>query len=122
DEDLDDDALLEGARMDAISVADDPVRMYLKEIGHVPLLDTNRETWLSTEIAAERLVEHLTDKLCGRRSPDDTGLPAPADIVVAAYETLRKNWNDVIKAAQQLKAEPPDFTALVNEVQYVNDA
>jgi RNA polymerase primary sigma factor len=122
DEDLDEDALLEGARMDSISVADDPVRMYLKEIGHVPLLDTNRETWLSTEIAAERLVEQLTDKLCGRRRPDDNRLPEPTEIVAAAYETLRKNWGEVVKGAQQYKVEPPDFKALVNEVQYVKDA
>jgi len=122
DLDLDEDALLEGARLDSISVADDPVRMYLKEIGQVPLLDTNRETWLSTEIAAERLVEQLIDKLCGRKRPEDVGLPAPADIVVAAYEYLRKNWADVVKSAPQFKVEPPDFRALINEVQYVNDA
>ena len=122
DLDLDEDALLEGARMDSISVADDPVRMYLKEIGQVPLLDTNRETWLSTEIAAERLVEQIIDKLCGRKRTEDIGLPAPTDIVVAAYEYLRKNWADVVKSAPQFKVEPPDFRALINEVQYVNDA
>jgi RNA polymerase primary sigma factor len=122
DLDLDEDSLLEGARLDSISVADDPVRMYLKEIGQVPLLDTNRETWLSTEIAAERLVEQLIDKLCGRKRPEDTSLPAPVELVVAAYEYLRKNWADVVKAVPQFKVEPPDFRALVNEVQYVNDA
>ena len=122
DLDLDEDALLEGARLDSISVADDPVRMYLKEIGQVPLLDTNRETWLSTEIAAERLVEQIIDKLCGRKRTEDVSLPAPVDIVVAAYEYLRKNWADVVKSAPQFKVEPPDFRALINEVQYVNDA
>ena len=36
-EELDDGALEEGARLDSFALADDPVRMYLKEIGQVPL-------------------------------------------------------------------------------------
>jgi len=46
-----------------ISMSDDPVRMYLKEIGQVPLLNTNREMWLSTQIAAEQHLEALRDEL-----------------------------------------------------------
>jgi RNA polymerase primary sigma factor len=39
-EDIDDDELLaESMRLDSAALADDPVRMYLKEIGQVPLLD-----------------------------------------------------------------------------------
>src|SRR5690606_30716249 len=122
EEDLEDDSLFENGRLDSISVADDPVRMYLKEIGQVPLLDTNRETWLSTQIATEWLVEHLTDKLAGRNRDDDKGLPEPAEIVIAAYEYMRKNWQDVLKSARQFKVDPPDFRALLDEVRYVNDA
>lgn len=46
-----------------IPMSDDPVRMYLKEIGQVPLLNTNREMWLSTQIAAEQHLEALRDEL-----------------------------------------------------------
>jgi RNA polymerase primary sigma factor len=73
-EDLDENLLEEGARLDSFALADDPVRMYLKEIGQVPLLDTNRETWLSAQIAAERLLEHLTDKLSNPQKGE--GLPS----------------------------------------------
>ena len=31
---------------DNLAPSDDPVRMYLKEIGQVPLLDSNREMWV----------------------------------------------------------------------------
>src|SRR5260221_2238037 len=41
----------EDSRVDTIGLADDPVRMYLKEIGQVQLLDPNRETWLSSQMA-----------------------------------------------------------------------
>ena len=40
--------------LDSLPPSDDPVKMYLKEIGQVPLLDSNREMWLSTQIAAEK--------------------------------------------------------------------
>src|SRR5690606_37843249 len=40
DEDGDDDDLVS---LDSAALSDDPVRMYLKEIGQVPLLDSNRE-------------------------------------------------------------------------------
>ena len=43
----------EGLESDAVSLtelADDPVRMYLKEIGQTPLLDADREIWLSARI------------------------------------------------------------------------
>jgi len=46
-DDLDEDHLYNESRAESFASADDSVRMYLKEIGQVPLLDTNRETWLS---------------------------------------------------------------------------
>src|SRR5579862_3871258 len=69
-EDLDDDSLAESARIDTFALADDPVRMYLKEIGQVPLLDTNRETWLSVQIAAERMLETEKDHLSQKEGSD----------------------------------------------------
>ena len=45
----------EGLESDAASLtelADDPVRMYLKEIGQTPLLDADREIWLSARMMA----------------------------------------------------------------------
>ena len=59
DEEFDEEELIsESISLDAAALADDPVRMYLKEIGQVPLLNTNRETWLSTQVAAEQLLQN----------------------------------------------------------------
>src|SRR5579859_3117869 len=44
---------------DEFVLSDDPVRMYLKEIGQVPLLDHNHETWLASQIAAFTLLNDL---------------------------------------------------------------
>ncbi|KAB2857761.1 MAG: hypothetical protein F9K46_12565, partial [Anaerolineae bacterium] len=48
---------------DLLALADDPVRMYLKEIGQVELLDSNRETWLSVQITAVMFLNRLVDTL-----------------------------------------------------------
>src|SRR5664279_2260070 len=116
-EDLDDDLLLGGsARLDSFALADDPVRMYLKEIGQVPLLDTNRETWLSIQIAAERMLDAEIDRL------SRNGLPEPPDTVQAIYAEVKKNWEAVLTQAKVFKLEPPSLKAIIDEVQSLTEA
>jgi RNA polymerase primary sigma factor len=119
--DIDEDSLLETARMDAFALADDPVRMYLKEIGQVPLLDSNRETWLSTQIAAERLIQTLTDALCAQQRPPDKPLPDYQEITEAAFAHLKRHWEAVLKMASGFKIEPPQLKAVISEMQGVTD-
>jgi RNA polymerase primary sigma factor len=120
-DEIDEDALLESTRLDAFSLADDPVRMYLKEIGQVPLLDSNRETWLSTQIAAERLIQTLMDELCSQPRPANRQLPDLTEITQAAYRHFKRHWEDVQKAAQSLKVPAPELKAVIAEIQHVID-
>jgi RNA polymerase primary sigma factor len=109
-----------GGRLD-YSLADDPVRMYLKEIGQVPLLDTNRETWLSAQMASERLVENLKDTL---PHPDDDAVIEGAravELIEATWEFLRRAWADTLKAAAALGVAAPDLRRIVDEVQYTTE-
>jgi RNA polymerase primary sigma factor len=124
DDDEDEETLArEAARLDAASLADDPVRMYLKEIGQVPLLNTNREIWLSTQIAAENLVQELFDHLSrlDKNGEKRSGLPKLADVVVVAYDHVQERWEKVLEVAEQYKVEPPDMRELIDEVQKIND-
>jgi RNA polymerase primary sigma factor len=41
----------------AFAMTDDPVKLYLREIGHIDLLDSDHEFWLSARMKAQRLVE-----------------------------------------------------------------
>ena len=43
----------------AIEIGEDPVRLYLREIGRIDLLDSDQELWLATCMEAERRVELL---------------------------------------------------------------
>ncbi|MCC6617020.1 MAG: RNA polymerase sigma factor RpoD [Anaerolineae bacterium] len=120
-DDMDSEALMESTRIDAFTLADDPVRMYLKEIGQVPLLDSNRETWLSTQIAAERLLQTLTDALCSQPRPADNPLPTVSEISRAAYLHFKQHWDSVLARAQGFKVAPPQLKELMAEVQHVTD-
>ena len=122
-EDLDDDDLLnDNLALDTANLADDPVRMYLKEIGQVPLLDTNRETWISTQIAAAQLLQALIDTLSGDAQPEETSeAPDPAAVVALAFQHIRRNWEEVEDGAQAFGVSQPNFLALVEEFMRVAD-
>lgn len=121
DDDDDDD---EEEDLSGLTPADDPVRMYLKEIGQVPLLNTNREMWLSAQIASEHLLNQLTDELASldrvqnEANGDAPGLPSPVDIVRHAYQYLSQEWQSSEELAGQFEdvdaAELRDF---IDEVQ-----
>jgi RNA polymerase primary sigma factor len=118
-DDLDDDLLLgESARLDTFALADDPVRMYLKEIGQVPLLDTNRETWLSVQIAAEQMLENIADKLSQKHG---VGVAEPHEIVETVYGEVKRNWEEVVNRAKNFKIDPPSLKAIIDEVQALTD-
>lgn len=128
DEDEDDDSFEGDADDDDdevsiyenLPLSDDPVRMYLKEIGQVPLLDTNREMWLSTQIAAEQHLQDIIDELTSVKNPQAVKtLPNALDIERLSYRKMRENWTALNKSIQAFKVESPDFRKVVDEVQSV---
>jgi RNA polymerase primary sigma factor len=116
--DFEDGFGVEGGRQDSVPLADDPVRMYLKEIGQVPLLDTNREMWLSIQIAAERLLEEILDELS---SVESGGVHKQQDIAIKAFEHVVRNWDDVVKGVKSFNLAVPDLAAIVTEVQLIGE-
>lgn len=107
--------------LEALSLADDPVRMYLREIGQVPLLDSNRETWLSIHIAAEHQLQEVIDSLSVVQDDNDDGLPSPVRVVELIYEELNRDWEEVMEGVEAFHAETPNFIKLVDEVLLIQD-
>ncbi len=66
-EQIDDEMLLDIEMMDSVSL-DDPVRMYLKEIGRVSLLTANDEVELAQAIEAKPLHDALKALSVARRT------------------------------------------------------
>jgi RNA polymerase primary sigma factor len=122
DEFADEDMDVENISIDVAALADDPVRMYLKEIGQVPLLDNSRETWLSTQIAAEQLYDNFLHTLSKvDEEGNDPGTPDPIAIVELTFQHIQRNWEEVLEGAMAFGVEPPNFRDLVDEVIQVNE-
>jgi len=109
--------------IDSLSSSDDPVKMYLKEIGQVPLLDSNREMWLSTQIASERHLEALRDELMSfENGSSESREPDYLDVERFAYRRLCEDWGKLRASADERAVDLPDFFKVLAEVQEtVND-
>jgi len=94
-----------------ITTTDDPVRMYLREIGRVPLLKPHQEIWLSTQREA---AIHLKD-LQARLSEQNRQAPTERDTLTALIRLLREAWSAVLKNCKRLNLPAPDLAALADE-------
>jgi RNA polymerase primary sigma factor len=94
-------------------LSDDPVRMYLKEIGRVPLLTTDEEMRLATRMAATEYLRKIREQLQGRqgRPPDES------EILQQVYQELSACWKEAIELRKRLKIQPYDFGELLAEAQ-----
>jgi len=77
-----------------VELSEDPVRLYLKEIGEIDLLDTDREFWLSTQLEAERRIEQLSrgHPIVRRKSEGEEQRSNAPRIYQALFVELRTAW------------------------------
>src|SRR5690554_4061109 len=80
----------------SIELGDDPVRLYLKEIGRVSLLDTDRELWLATRVEALKRLTFLENKAATPKNPR----PSPESIFKAVFAELAEAWARLPKEAK----------------------
>jgi RNA polymerase primary sigma factor len=95
----------------AAELADDPVRLYLREIGQVKLLDSDSEFRLATMIEANRLV------LAFRRRPLRKGLTLTCGLYHSILSELTTSWERLLEDAERLQNEPPDLGLILTEAQ-----
>ena len=91
-----------------IKSTDDPVRMYLLEIGQVSLLEHREEVWLSVQRAAGTYVQEVKDRLGGADV-------SPREVLGVLLDQIRGAWDDVIQRCDELDVVPPDLPALADE-------
>ena len=110
-ENLDEDVLdLKNPQVLA-ELSEDPVRLYLREIGEVKLLDSDSEFRLATMIEANRWVHAL------RRRPLRKGLTEVCAIYHALVAEKLTSWERLLEDAERLHVAPPDLSQMLTEAQ-----
>ncbi len=109
----------------AVELSEDPVRLYLKEIGEIELLDVDREFWLATRIEAAHRADALSraHPLARQSSPTDPEghieqrLPSARGIYHALYDELVTAWKRMLEDTKRLGYPCIDFVKMLNEAQ-----
>jgi RNA polymerase primary sigma factor len=94
-------------------LGEDPVRMYLKEISQVRLLDPDQEMWLATQMSAEERLVALKSQLAARLRHQ----PKPDEILVETYQNFLAAWSQVQQLCRKMRVKAPNLAALVREAQ-----
>ena len=95
----------------AAELADDPVRLYLREIGQVKLLDSDSEFRLATMIEANRVV------IAYRRRPLRKGHSRACEIYHSILSEMTTSWERLQEDAERLGHQPPDLGLILTEAQ-----
>jgi len=98
----------------AVELSEDPVRLYLKEIGQINLLDAESEFRLATRIEAERIIDGLDKQSKLKARHTDHYRRLYLDIL----EKMRIAWHNVEKEIAEMKVgSPPDLALTLSEAQ-----
>jgi len=89
---------------------DDPVRLYLKEIGRVKLLSSDQELWLAVRMAALIRLDGLRE---GRGTKKGKG--SLLDAHLALFDDLRTSWKRLREDAKRMKESEPELAAVLEE-------
>jgi RNA polymerase primary sigma factor len=115
---LDDEGVgeeLEGEKiLEGLELTDDPVRMYLREIGQVSLLSPDQETWLAVQILAQRNVIALRDRVTVL-PPPGTRLTGAALLYLELFHDLCDDWKHLRETVKHLGQPMPDLGKLLQE-------
>jgi RNA polymerase primary sigma factor len=99
----------------AAELSEDPVRLYLREIGQVKLLDADSEFRLATIIEASRFVGML------RRRPATKGLTFECSMYHDVLAEMSTAWERLLEDAERLHYELPDPGLILTEAQTLHE-
>jgi RNA polymerase primary sigma factor len=102
--DLEDPAL-------AVELADDPVRLYLREIGQVKLLNADEEFRLATLVESDRLIVSLG------RHPLRKGVMRECAIYHGVIAEKITSWGRLLEDTARLDRSAPDLASMLTEAQ-----
>jgi RNA polymerase primary sigma factor len=114
-EEIEEEKLVPTEEEAQIGPTDDPVRMYLREIGRVPLLEAYQEMWLSTQREANAYLKNVQSRLSKQSGP----APTETETLIALLGSLHEAWSAVRKNCRRLRLPAPDLAKLSAEVKAI---
>ncbi len=84
--------------------SDDPVRLYLREIGRIKLLEANQEFWLAARMKAQNLLDNKTLSI-----QESTQNPGQA-LMIEVIKELLLNWKTLLTDVKKAHQALPDFS------------
>jgi RNA polymerase primary sigma factor len=97
----------------AVELSEDPVRLYLKEIGQIHLLDADSEFRLATRIEAERRILALEKHI----QPTSGHPQHYRALFFAIAQDLHTAWERLQEDAERLEQDLPDLSLVLTEAQ-----
>ncbi len=104
------------ARLDELS--DDPVRLYLKEIGDINLLTVDQEFWLATQMEGDRRVQSAQERLGKDVSLERDG----RKVYRALLDDLRVAWQRVLEDTGRIDTQAPILLRMLEEAQSLRES
>lgn len=100
------------------ALASDPVRMYFREIGRVPLLDASQEMQLSTQMTAEDYLERIQEDLAKKLKRS----PKVLEVMIEVFRRLTSDWQAAQKACRGLPVEVPNLLSMIGEAKALRNS
>jgi RNA polymerase primary sigma factor len=97
-----------------LASVDDPVRLYLREIGRIDLLETDQEFWLSSRMKAKALLDEL--KKAPREGDSGDKVDHKA-LTLALCDKLIDCCKTMKREAKKQSVDSPDFVLTLTEAQ-----
>jgi RNA polymerase primary sigma factor len=98
----------------AVELSEDPVRLYLKEIGQIHLLDADSEFRLAARIEAERRMDQMVQSL----SPKLKDSERYHNLYLTISDQLTASWEALQQTAKRIgQRELPDLSLVLSEAQ-----
>jgi RNA polymerase primary sigma factor len=94
-----------------LNISEDPVRLYLREIGHIDLLNSDHEFWLSAQMKAQNLVENL------RKTIPAINEATARTLMLAIFDRLFADLSVIKKVPNKTVQEWPQFIEVLKEAQ-----
>lgn len=110
-EEIEEEIISTPAELGGAELINDPVRMYLREIGRVPLLSPEEEMWLAMKVAAKGYLDNLRSKLEQTLGHP----PSDMEVMCEVFSSFTQQWESLQALYQKIFSEPIDLSIMVEE-------